>query len=203
MADHIAAGQIEAAGQVQARRPRADAERNRTRLLDAARAAFASGQAAVTLEQIARDAEVGIGTLYRHFPTREALVEAIYRRELADLCHAARPRRGAPARARAARLDGPVRRLGGRQTGDGGRAASRLRLRRRQHLLRLMRELTVAVKTILDAGVANGTLRDDVRPEDLVAMIIGIFTATSLADGRQQRERMFDLVVDAVRCPAR
>jgi hypothetical protein len=64
-------------------------------------------------------------------------------------------------------------------------------------------ELTVAVKTILDAGVANGTLRDDVRPEDLVAMIIGIFTATSLTDGRQQRERMFDLVVDAVRCPAR
>ena len=40
----------------------------------------------MTLEQIARDAEVGIGTLYRHFPTREALVEALYRKELADLC---------------------------------------------------------------------------------------------------------------------
>ena len=75
--------------QTQARRPRADAERNRARLLDAARAAFASGQRAVTLEQIARDAEVGIGTLYRHFPTREALVEALYRKELADLCASA------------------------------------------------------------------------------------------------------------------
>ena len=72
--------------ETQPRRPRADAERNRARLLDAARAAFASGREPVSLEQIARDSGVGIGTLYRHFPTREALVEALYRKELADLC---------------------------------------------------------------------------------------------------------------------
>jgi hypothetical protein len=60
-------------------------------------------------------------------------------------------------------------------------------------------ELTVAVATIVDAGVADGTLRDDVRPEDVVAMIVGAFTATSLAGGQQQRARMFDLLVDAVR----
>src|ERR1700733_7610400 len=71
--------------QTQVKRPRADAERNRARLLDAAKAAFSSGQAP-SLEQIARAAGVGIGTLYRHFPTREALVEALYRKELADLC---------------------------------------------------------------------------------------------------------------------
>ncbi|HEX3514783.1 MAG TPA: TetR family transcriptional regulator, partial [Trebonia sp.] len=61
--------------QIQVKRPRADAERNRARLLDAAKAAFSSGHSsgqAPTLEQIARAAEVGIGTLYRHFPTREA-----------------------------------------------------------------------------------------------------------------------------------
>jgi hypothetical protein len=63
-------------------------------------------------------------------------------------------------------------------------------------------ELTVAVRTILDAGVADGTLRDDVRPEDLVAMIVGAFTATSLAGGQEQRARMFDLLADAVRRPA-
>src|ERR1700733_11151226 len=74
--------------QIQAKRPRADAERNRARLLDAAKAAFSSGQTP-TLEQIARAADVGIGTLYRHFPTREALVEALYRKEVADLCGAA------------------------------------------------------------------------------------------------------------------
>src|SRR6202012_89589 len=78
--------------QIQVKRPRADAERNHARLLDAAKAAFSSAHAseqAPTLEQIARAAEVGIGTLYRHFPTREALVEALYRKELADLCAAA------------------------------------------------------------------------------------------------------------------
>ena len=62
-------------------------------------------------------------------------------------------------------------------------------------------ELTVAVKAILDAGAADGTLRDDVRPEDVVAMVVGAFTATSLAGGQEQRARMFDLLVDAVRRP--
>jgi hypothetical protein len=59
---------VQGTGQVQARRPRADAERNRIRLLDAARAAFASGQDAVTLEQIARDAKVGTPSGARHEP---------------------------------------------------------------------------------------------------------------------------------------
>ena len=63
-------------------------------------------------------------------------------------------------------------------------------------------ELTAAVGTILSAGVAAGTLRDDVRPEDVVAMIVGMFTATSLADGHEQLARMFDLLMDAVRAPA-
>src|SRR5437879_6401556 len=68
---------------------RADAHRNRQRLLEAARRAFASGSPVVTLEAIAREAGVGIGTLYRHFPTREALVEAVYRAELSRLCDSA------------------------------------------------------------------------------------------------------------------
>jgi hypothetical protein len=74
-------------------------------------------------------------------------------------------------------------------------------------------ELTAAVRTILDADAdadadadpdaATGTLRDDVRPEDIVAMIVGMFTATSLAGGHEQLERMFDLLMDAVRRPGR
>jgi AcrR family transcriptional regulator len=61
------------------RKPRADGERNRQRLLDAAKACFAKSGAATSLEEIAREADVGIGTLYRHFPTRDALVEQVYR----------------------------------------------------------------------------------------------------------------------------
>jgi AcrR family transcriptional regulator len=65
---------------------RADAQRNRERLLEVAVQAFSHDGADASLEAIARKAGVGIGTLYRHFPTREALVEAAYRNELARLC---------------------------------------------------------------------------------------------------------------------
>jgi hypothetical protein len=60
-------------------------------------------------------------------------------------------------------------------------------------------ELAAAVSAVLRADAATRTLRDDVRPEDIVALIVGSFTATSLAGGRAQLERMFDLLMDAVR----
>jgi AcrR family transcriptional regulator len=69
---------------------RADAQRNRDKLLAAATAAFAETGTDASLEAIAKRAGVGIGTLYRHFPTREALVEAAYRNEVERLCESAR-----------------------------------------------------------------------------------------------------------------
>ena len=73
-----------------ARKPRADAERNRQRLLDAAREAFNVSGTSVSLEEIARSAGVGIGTLYRHFPTRDALIAEVYRNEAEKLEQCAR-----------------------------------------------------------------------------------------------------------------
>src|SRR5579864_9491540 len=67
------------------RSQRADAVRNRERLLEAAKAVFSAGGPDASLEAVARRAGVGIGTLYRHFPTREALFEAVYRREVQQL----------------------------------------------------------------------------------------------------------------------
>ena len=67
------------------RKPRADALRNRERVLEAAKAVFSAGGPDASLEAVARQAGVGIGTLYRHFPTREALFEAVYRREVEQL----------------------------------------------------------------------------------------------------------------------
>src|SRR5215813_7065630 len=67
------------------RKPRADAVRNRERVLEAAKAVFSAGGPEGSLEAVARHAGVGIGTLYRHFPTREALYEAVYRREVDQL----------------------------------------------------------------------------------------------------------------------
>jgi AcrR family transcriptional regulator len=71
------------------RKPRADAERNRLRLLEVAKAAFAERGPAASLDEIARTAGVGAGTLYRHFPTRDALIEAVYRNESEQLVAAA------------------------------------------------------------------------------------------------------------------
>jgi AcrR family transcriptional regulator len=73
-----------------ARKPRADAERNRQRLLEAARATFASQGTTASLEDIARQAGVGIGTLYRHFPTRDVLIADVYRSEAERLAETAR-----------------------------------------------------------------------------------------------------------------
>ena len=185
----------------QARRPRADAERNRARLLDAARAAFASGQASVPLDQIAKDAGVGIGTLYRHFPTREALVEALYRKELDDLCASAaallatRSPEGA-LRAWMDRFAGYV--TAKREMADALRAVFASGA---VSVSQARGRLTAAVQVILDAGIADGTLRDDVRAGDVVAMIVGMFTATSIEGEREQLERMFDLLLDAARQP--
>jgi AcrR family transcriptional regulator len=74
---------------VRARPKRADARRNYEKVVAAAREAFAEGGAATSLEEIARRAQVGIGTLYRHFPNRQALLEAIYVGEVEELCRSA------------------------------------------------------------------------------------------------------------------
>jgi AcrR family transcriptional regulator len=68
---------------------RADARRNRERVLAAAREAFAAGGESTSLEEVARRAGVGIGTLYRHFPSRQALLEALYVNEVEQVCRTA------------------------------------------------------------------------------------------------------------------
>ena len=78
------------AGQFHRARPkRADARRNYEKVVAAAREAFAAGGASTSLEEIARSAQVGIGTLYRHFPNRQALLEAVYVDEVEELCRSA------------------------------------------------------------------------------------------------------------------
>src|SRR5579863_1586211 len=74
--------------QISVRKPRSDAQRNRERILEAAKEAFTRSGANVNLDDIAKDAGVGPGTLYRHFPTRDALLEAVYRSEVAKLAAA-------------------------------------------------------------------------------------------------------------------
>jgi AcrR family transcriptional regulator len=183
------------------RRPlRADAQRNRDRLLDSAVRAFSrESSAEVTLDAIAKDAGVGIGTLYRHFPTREALVEATYRNELARLCDAAPEllRTAPPDRALRQWMDRFVDYMTTKRgmadalravVASGGNPFAESRAR-----------MTAAVTTLLKAGAADGTLRPDVEPGDVVVTLSGVSLAAGDPAQRQQAGRVLDLLMDGLR----
>ena len=104
-------------------KPRTDAIRNRERVLEAAKAVFSEGGPEASLEAVARHAAVEIGTLYRHFPTREALYEAVYRREVDQLVELASQLRGAGEAGRGiAQMDAGWRRIHGDEEGHGDSA---------------------------------------------------------------------------------
>jgi AcrR family transcriptional regulator len=178
---------------------RADAQRNRRRLVEVARRAFAAGEGKVSLEAVAREAGVGIGTLYRHFPNREALVAAVYRAERGRLAEAAGELLAEQAPDRALRawmglfadyvatkreMADSLRAL----VADGTVTRSEAR-----------EELSGAVRQLLDAGAAEGTLRADVDAEDLVLGVVGIFIVCGLPEDRDRAARLLDLLMDGLR----
>ncbi len=182
-----------------ARSLRADAQRNRDKLLDAAVRAFSRGGPEVTLEAIARDAGVGIGTLYRHFPTREALVEAAYRSELARLCDvvpellAAEP----PDQAMRIWMDRFVDYM---TTKHGMADALRAVIASGGNPFAESRDrLLAAVTALLEAGVAAGTLRSDIAPSDVLTSLSGISMVTANQAQPDQARRILDLLVDGLR----
>ena len=176
---------------------RADAQRNRDRLLEVAVRAFSQDGPDVTLEAIAKDAGVGIGTLYRHFPTREALVEAAYRNELARLCDAV-PDLLSQRRTTRPRLDGSVRRLHDHQARHGRRAARGHRVGR-QPLRPQPRPTGRSDHHAAGASGAAGTLRSDVEPVDVLTSLSGVSLAAGEPAQREQAGRLLDLLMDGLR----
>jgi AcrR family transcriptional regulator len=185
---------------VPATRPlRADARRNRDRLLEVAVRAFSQDGSDVTLEAIAREAGVGIGTLYRHFPTREALVEAAYRSELARLCDAAADLLATmpPDRAIRTWLDRFVDYM---TTKRGMAGALRAVIASGGNPYAHSRErLIAAITMLLRAGAAAGTVRPDVAPGDLLASLSGVSLAAGEPAQREQAGRILDLLMDGLR----
>jgi AcrR family transcriptional regulator len=182
-----------------ARPLRADAQRNRDRLLEVAVRAFSHDSPDVTLESIARDAGVGIGTLYRHFPTREALVEAAYRNELARLCDSVPDLLAALPPDQATRMwmnrfvDYMTTKRGMADAlraviASGGNPYSESRGR-----------LLTAITTLLDAGAAAGTVRPDVDPGDVLTSLSGVSMATVDPAQRDRAGRVLDLLMDGLR----
>lgn len=177
---------------------RADARRNRDAVVAAARAAFAAAGDSVPLEGIARDAGVGIGTLYRHFPTREALVEAVYAAELDDVTASAPALLAElpPDAALRAWMDRyaefSARKRGMIGTLRAGWSAGRVTPGTRDRV-------NAAIGAILGAGKRSGAFRDDVEADDVTSMLLGVFLATAASGPTGQTRRLLDLLVDAVR----
>jgi AcrR family transcriptional regulator len=190
---------IDTDGSASSDRPvRADAARNRELLIDAAAAAFAARGAEVPLEDIAHGAGVGIGTLYRHFPTREALVEAVYRHEVGVLCERADELLATlpPDQALEEWMQLFVQHVA---TKRGMLSVLKPMMSANSSLSADTRGRAVdAASRLLAAGVAAGTVRADIEGADLVRAVGGICMSTDQALSGAS-DRLLTLLFDGLR----
>lgn len=178
---------------------RADAQRNRDRILAAAVRVFTEEGLDAHFERIAREAGVGTGTLYRNFPTREILIEAAYRNEVARLCDAApdllatMPPREALRAWMGRFIDYATAKLG---MADALRAVVASGGDPYGHSRDLIQ---TALSTLMEAGTSAGVLRSDIHPTDLFAALAGIALTSAKPEQRDQAERLLDLTLDGLR----
>jgi AcrR family transcriptional regulator len=181
------------------RKPRADAKRNRIRLLETAKAAFAERGSGASLDEIARTAGVGAGTLYRHFPTRDALIEAVYRNETGQLVAAA---------THLAETHPPMMAL--REwlllfvdymaTKHGMYEALNSIVGGTSDLYSASTaQVKQAIAKLIDRAVASGDIRLDLDPLDLLRALAGVANISSGPDGKQAAKRMVDILIAGVR----
>ena len=184
---------------MRSRAPRADAMRNRERLIEAATRVFGMGAPRASLDAVAREAGVGVGTLYRHFPTRETLFESVYRREVDQLGDLAErlAREAPPVEALRLWLHANVRLVA---TKRGMVEALQLAASGRDELKAYSFDrLTAALALLLARGVDAGDVRPDVTARDLLRTVVGIFYADSSADWQASALRIIDVFVEGLR----
>jgi AcrR family transcriptional regulator len=182
-----------------ARRPRADSARNRQLLIDTAKACFADVGLDVSLEEIARRARVGIGTLYRHFPSREAVVEAVYRREVEQLAEAVPDllKSSPPAEALHKWMHLFVdyiatKRVIAPSLGVATGATSALRANSTELITR-------AIATLVKRAAESGEVRKDIAPSDLLRAIVGVSYGNPDQAWEASARRLIDLLMDGLR----
>ena len=181
-----------------ARRPRADGERNRLRLIEAAKDAFAKSGAAASLEQIARDADVSIATLYRHFPTRDELISAVYQQEVTSLIDAADQlmTKREPVAALHEWLMLFVDFLDAKH---GMAAAMDTLIGGAEPLYsKTPHRLDVPVKALVAAGVSAGAFRDDIEPHDLLRALAGVAHVRPSKGWKRSAAHMVDLLLNGL-----
>jgi len=181
------------------RRPRADAIRNRDRVLEAAKVVFSQGGPEASLEAVAKRAGVGIGTLYRHFPTREALYEAVYRREVDQLVELAAQLRtqAPPVEAIRRWMRAGVEFMA---TKKGMAAALALAAHSSSDLVAYsLKQLTKALDELVQRAVTARKLRADVDPEDLLRALVGMCYAQDRPGWQAKVLRLVDIFIDGLR----
>jgi AcrR family transcriptional regulator len=182
-----------------ARKPRTDALQNRERILEVAKQAFTRSGANTSLDDIAKQAGVGPGTLYRHFPTREALLEAVYHTEVGKLAAAERELSAKLPPVEALRswmllfvdyiaakhLIAPAL-----NTIVGGPSkvyeASRA-------------QISGAIEALVKRAVKSGDIRKDLDPFDLLRALIGVSNVASTPDWQQSARRLVDILITGSR----
>jgi AcrR family transcriptional regulator len=168
-------------------------------VLEAAKAVFSAGGPEASLEAVARTAGVGIGTLYRHFPTREALFEAVYRREVQELAELADKleQEDDPVEALRHWMRSNVKFVA---TKKGMSEALALAAYKNSELFSYSyARLTQAVGALLDRAVAAGEIRDDITPDDLLQALIGMCYMHDRPGWQKSVLRLVDVFVDGLR----
>jgi len=177
------------------RKPRSDAQRNRERILEVAKGAFTRHGAATSLDDIAKQAGVGAGTLYRHFPTRDALIEAVYRSEVEKLAAAAHGFAAAmsPVEALRAWLLLFVDYIAAKHIiapALNSVAGGPSRLYEGSRSL-----VQGAIDELVKRAKKNGDVRRDVDASDLLRALIGLSYVASGGDWQQSARRLVDILI--------
>jgi AcrR family transcriptional regulator len=197
----VAAGAAGGGGASSVPRMRADARRSRAKLLDAATAAFDENGADAPLEDIARRAEVGIGTLYRHFPTRVDLQAAVYQSQVQAVCAAADSYSTSNTPEQA--LSGWLRAMAAYMATKRGlsRALVEAVGRDSQLITSCWSAMNEATERLLTAAQEAGQLRGDIKPVDVLRLVHAVVMATEQSP--EDTERLLGLMLDGFRPPVR
>ena len=182
-----------------ARKPRADAQRNRERILDVAKLVFTRRGAKASMDEIAKRAKIGPGTLYRHFPTRDDLLAAVYISEVEKLAEAQRKFSAelSPAEALRAWMLVFIDYIAAKKIiAPALNAMAGGPSRVFQQTNRLMEE---AANALASRAVASRDLRPDVDPMDMLRAIYGVSSAGSTDDWPAKARRFVDIVIQGSR----
>jgi len=177
------------------RKPRADAQRNRERILSVAKEAFARHGANTSLDDIAKQVGVGPGTLYRHFPTREELLQAVYRAELEKLAAAEQKfsQTMAPTDALRAWLLLFVDAIAAKQL--IAPALNTLLGDPKKVFETSYAKMHQAIRTLVKRSVESGDIRSDLDPVDLLRALIGVSNVASAPDWQPSARRLVNILI--------